>query len=118
MNHKLQEALASNRGIVENKENVLVPDEFKNSITKKFNEAKTLLMIPILLFEILVCYLGYQFYKSIGFDNFTAFSLSFATECFYMYFSSKRGITNLIIRILFLSVSIFTLSILLFLFGY
>ncbi len=110
MNNKLQQALANNRGLLSEESTKKTKRLNPEALLEKFSHSRVFLVFPILLFEILVCYLGFQFYRTIGFDNFSAFSLSFATECFYMYFSSKRGPINLLIRVMFLTVSIFTLS--------
>jgi hypothetical protein len=110
INSKLTEALMENRGLsVVSNETFKTIENHSYNIRSRF-KAKSFLVLPISLFEILVCYLGFKFYQTIGFDKFSAFSLSFATECFYMYFSSRRGTINTGIRVLFLTVSIFTLS--------
>lgn len=68
------------------------------------------LVISIFLFEILVCIIGAGFYKSMGYGLIEGAVIATTTECFYMWFSSKRSLKSHIIRVVLLCVSVFTLS--------
>lgn len=67
-------------------------------------------IIPIILFEILVCFLGAQFFHTIGYSYYSSIVLSLSIEVFYMYFSSKRNLKSLIIKTILLTISVTTLS--------
>lgn len=67
-------------------------------------------LIPIVLFEILVCILGAKFYISIGYGAYSAITLALTIEVFYMYFSSKKDIKSWVIKLTLLLISVTTLS--------
>ena len=66
--------------------------------------------LPIVLFEILVCILGSQFYLSIGYKAYSAIILAITIEVFYMYFSSRRDMKSTFIKLVLLGISVTTLS--------
>ena len=70
----------------------------------------SIVLIPIIFFEILVCIIGSQFYTKIGYSLYSATVLAVTIEVFYMYFSSKKSFTATLLKIVLLSVSITTLS--------
>jgi len=67
-------------------------------------------LIPIILFELLVCSLSAGFYLSIGYKAHSALILAITIEVFYMYFSSKRDFKSLAIKTILLAISVTTLS--------
>lgn len=90
-----------------------VPYLDKESWDENFSLSKlnaSSILIPIILFELLVCFLGAKFYTSIGYDWYSAVILSIANESFYMYFSSKRDIKSSAVKVVLLLISVTTLS--------
>lgn len=67
-------------------------------------------IVPVLLFEILVCVLGSQFFYEIGYSFYSSIVLAVTIEVFYMYFSSRRDIKSVLIKTVLLSISVTTLS--------
>lgn len=88
-------------------ETVKTKRSFRLDITK-INAGSVLL--PIVLFEILVCILGSQFYLSIGYKAYSAIILAITIEVFYMYFSSRRDMKSTFIKLVLLGISVTTLS--------
>jgi len=68
------------------------------------------LIIPIILFEIVVCFIGANFFKSVGYSTGTAITLSVSIESFYMFFASRRDFTSQLMKIVLLLISVTTLS--------
>ncbi len=88
-------------------ETLKINRSFRLDITK-INAGSVLL--PIVLFEILVCILGSQFYLSIGYKAYSAIILAITIEVFYMYFSSRRDMKSTFIKLVLLGISVTTLS--------
>lgn len=80
----------------------------RNIDFKRLNASSVL--IPIILFEILVCSLSAGFYKSIGYKAYSATILAITIEVFYMYFSSRKDIKSTLTKITLLAISVTTLS--------
>jgi hypothetical protein len=85
-------------------------EEVKGALITRNNYHSIALLIPIFLFEILVCVIGSQFYISIGYSNYSAIVLAVSIESFYMYFSSRSSVRAIVIKLILLTISITTLS--------
>lgn len=101
------------RILASSKEVNLTPSIDESKVSKILNLKKVgaiTFLIPIIMFELLVCWLGTEFYQSIGYKLIPSAIIAVTIEFFYMYFSSSRGVKQTLLRITLLGISVTTLT--------